>query len=277
MSSREGSVDFIIGDKIFKTWYLVVGDLKSGKIPLVLLHGGPGFSHHYMLADRSLYEKAGIPLVFYDQIGNGNSSHVKDAPKDFWKPELFMDQLNGLLSHLGISDSFDLLGHSWGGMLAGRQLRRELLERGTDSLLKSQFLPDIYDIIEKHEREGTTDEKDYQDVVGQFMRKHVCTVDPWPAVFLQSLGELEKDNTVYHTMWGPSEFSITGTMRGWTIIDILHRISAPLDEVQSIAVMPWFLNVPKVKWVELQNSTHLAQFEEPEKYFDVILAFLERS
>ncbi|KAJ8091784.1 hypothetical protein PM082_021019 [Marasmius tenuissimus] len=153
----------------------------------------------------------------------------------------------------------------------------ELLERGTDSLLKSQFLPDIYDMIEKREREGTTDEKDYQDVVGQFMRKHVCTVDPWPAVFLQSLGELEKDNTVYHTMWGPSEFSITGTMRGWTIIDILHRISAPLDEVQSIAVMPWFLNVPKVKWVELQNSTHLAQFEEPEKYFDVILAFLERS
>ncbi|EEB95063.1 hypothetical protein MPER_06025, partial [Moniliophthora perniciosa FA553] len=51
-----------------------------------------------------------IPLVFYDQIGNGASSHVKDAPEEVWTPESFMDQLDGLLIHLGIVDKFDFVG-----------------------------------------------------------------------------------------------------------------------------------------------------------------------
>lgn len=56
-----------------------------------------------------------IPIVFYDQIGNGESTHIKDKPADFWNPELFMDELDNLLKHLGIYENFDLLGHSWGG------------------------------------------------------------------------------------------------------------------------------------------------------------------
>jgi pimeloyl-ACP methyl ester carboxylesterase len=68
-------------------------------------------------------------------------------------------------------------------------------------------------------------------------------------------------------------FIAEGNLKHWTIIDILHKIqyptlllSAPMDEVQSIVVSPWFNNLPKVKWVEFINSTHLAQFEEPERY-----------
>jgi pimeloyl-ACP methyl ester carboxylesterase len=56
-----------------------------------------------------------IPVIFYDQIGNGASSHVQNAPPEFWAPELFMDQLDSLLGSLGIADNFDLLGNSWGG------------------------------------------------------------------------------------------------------------------------------------------------------------------
>lgn len=71
---------------------------------------------------------------------------------------------------------------------------------------------------------------------------------------------------------GPSEFTTTGTLKEWDITGIVDRIacptlliSAPLDEIQEPAVLPFFLKIPRVKWVELQNSTHLAQFEEPEK------------
>ena len=56
-----------------------------------------------------------IPVVFYDQIGNGASSHCPGVPPDFWTPELFMDELDNLLKSLGIYDDFDLLGQSWGG------------------------------------------------------------------------------------------------------------------------------------------------------------------
>lgn len=56
-----------------------------------------------------------IPVLFYDQLGNGESSHCEDAPPDFWTPELFMDELDNLLKTLEIYNNFDLLGQSWGG------------------------------------------------------------------------------------------------------------------------------------------------------------------
>jgi len=56
-----------------------------------------------------------IPVIFYDQIGNGESSHCSGVPKQFWTPELFMDELDNLLHALEIYEDFDLLGQSWGG------------------------------------------------------------------------------------------------------------------------------------------------------------------
>jgi len=70
---------------------------------------------------------------------------------------------------------------------------------------------------------------------------------------------------------GPSQFTTIGNLKNWDITGIINKIacptlliSAPLDEIQEVAVLP-FLKIPKVKWVELQNSTHLGQFEEPER------------
>lgn len=47
----------------------------------------------------------------YDQIGTDTR---RDASKEFWTPGLFMDELDNLLSYLGISECFDLVGQSWG-------------------------------------------------------------------------------------------------------------------------------------------------------------------
>lgn len=45
-----GLADFVVDGKTYQTYYVVYGDLKaSGRRPLVGLHGGPGFSHHYMM------------------------------------------------------------------------------------------------------------------------------------------------------------------------------------------------------------------------------------
>lgn len=56
------------------------------------------------------------PVILYDQLGNGASSHCTGVPKEFWGIELFVDELENLLGALGVSEDFDLLGHSWGGM-----------------------------------------------------------------------------------------------------------------------------------------------------------------
>ncbi|KAJ1493594.1 hypothetical protein T484DRAFT_1767883 [Baffinella frigidus] len=52
---------------------------KRAALPLVVLHGGPGIPHDYLLPLAGLAESAGGRAVFfYDQLGSGNS----DSPQD---------------------------------------------------------------------------------------------------------------------------------------------------------------------------------------------------
>ena len=63
----------------------------------------------------------GRAVIHYDQIGNGRSTHLPDRGADFWTVDLFLDELDNLLAHLGIADRYHLLGQSWGGMLGAEQ------------------------------------------------------------------------------------------------------------------------------------------------------------
>ncbi|PPQ66527.1 hypothetical protein CVT26_009500 [Gymnopilus dilepis] len=296
----EGKIDFKVGSETYQTWYKTYGDVKNSKHrPLVLVHGGPGMSHHYLLPHKIIYEKLGIPLLFYDQIGNSASSHCPGVPESFWTPDLFMDELDNIIHALGLSDDFDLFGQSWGGMLvaqyaatrAPKGLKRliianspasvPLMVKGFDVLL-DKFPQEFKDIIRKHEEAGTYEDKEYQDATQVFYKKHICTNDPWPEELNTTLGCAISNPTVYRAMLGPSEFTVIGSLKDWSIVDILHKISVPTllfsspnDEIQEISVFPFFTKIPKIKWVELQNSSHLPAFEEPERYFDVLFSFLK--
>lgn len=101
-----------------KTWYKVFGDLTdSTKVPLFILHGGPAAGHEYLLSLSTLSEL----VIFYDQIGCGQSTELpeKNGNTNFWTPKLFCNELSNLIAYLGLGHRpIDLLGHSWGGMLA---------------------------------------------------------------------------------------------------------------------------------------------------------------
>ena len=106
-------------DKPCITYCKVFGDLGAGtKRPLVVVHGGPGMCHDYLLPIADL-AVGGRPVVFYDQLGGGRSTHLSERNGDtaFWTVQLFIDELHNLLDHLGIHDCYDILGQSWGGML----------------------------------------------------------------------------------------------------------------------------------------------------------------
>src|ERR1700761_9194593 len=59
---KEGKIPFIVGHETFETYYKVFGDIDScADGPLIVLHGGPGISHDYLiplsdLASRSPYQ-----------------------------------------------------------------------------------------------------------------------------------------------------------------------------------------------------------------------------
>lgn len=216
----DGEANFHVplAGKTCKTHYWISGDLKSGKTPLVVAHGGPGATHLYVATHIELTAKFGIPVVLYDQIGNGLSTHLpeKKADEAFWTVELFVAELDNLLEKLGISDRYDLLGHSWGGMLgssfAVRQpkgLRRLVLASSVACMqdwmdagqkLQRQLPEDVQATIEKHEAAGTTDSKEYEKAMEVFYSRHICRVDPLPSGFVLDNEWMAQDNTVYHTM-----------------------------------------------------------------------------
>ena len=109
-------------DKPCITYCKVFGDLGAGtKRPLVVVHGGPGMCHDYLLPLADL-AAGGTPVVFYDQLGGGRSTHLPERNGDtaFWTEALFMDEFDNVVRHLGIGAAFDVLGQSWGGMLMAR-------------------------------------------------------------------------------------------------------------------------------------------------------------
>lgn len=81
VQTLEGEVEYLItaAGKPCKTWYTVFGDLEGWiQKPLVGLHGGPGVTHHYLLNLSRLSAAYSIPVVLYDQIGNGKSTHLPE-------------------------------------------------------------------------------------------------------------------------------------------------------------------------------------------------------
>jgi L-proline amide hydrolase len=102
-----------------ETWYRVMGELDptAAKTSVVICHGGPGAGHDYCepIADLRRYGRA---CVLYDQLGCRKSQLLPDAPADFWRPQLFKDELAELTRHLGVADRYAVVGQSWGGMLA---------------------------------------------------------------------------------------------------------------------------------------------------------------
>jgi L-proline amide hydrolase len=101
-----------------ETWVQITepDDARNGALPLLVRHGGPGMAHNYVRNIAELADETGRTVIHYDQTGCGNSTHLPDAPADFWTPDLFVDEFHTVRHALGI-DEYHLLGQSWGGML----------------------------------------------------------------------------------------------------------------------------------------------------------------
>lgn len=247
----EGKINFTVEGETYQTWYKVIGDIKNSKSgrPLVTLHGGPGSAHYYLLSLADLASTHGITVIFYDQLGISNSTHLPDKPKDFWKPELFMDELENLLQALGIQDDFDLLGHSWGGML-GSQFAATREPKGLKHLIISDSpasmplweevandlikgMPeDVQKTLKEHEDAGTTDSKEYEEAMNVFYAKHLCRIQPMPDEVAKSFQCMSEDPTVYHTM---SVYSLPALFVLWLSSPTSRYIGMALRNSMSLA------------------------------------------
>ena len=278
------------------TAYTILGDLHSGKTPLVALHGGPGFLGKSAMTVAQYAEKSGRPAVIYDQIGCGSSSLLREKPKEFWQADIFVQEFYELIKHLGIEDNFAINGHSWGGLLAAeiaitqpRGLKALVLSSplgdsdtwvaGVKELL-AQMPSEISSVIIKHEEAGTTTTDEYMEAAFKFYDKHVIRI-PMPQDVIEIFDEALADQNVYNAMWGPSELMCNGTLAGHVVTDRLDRIIAPTliisgkyDECMASTAGAYLSGIKGSRWELFEESSHLSYVEEAAKYQRVMNDFL---
>jgi len=92
-------------------FYKIVGKGEA----FVLLHGGPGSFHDELYPFFLDFAKS-HKVIFYDQRGNGKST-LNMIDSTTFNEELMVEDLEALRKEFGI-EKLNLIGHSWGGLLA---------------------------------------------------------------------------------------------------------------------------------------------------------------
>jgi len=293
MAVTEGRIPF----RGAETWYRSLdAENEDGRLPLLCLHGGPGANWLHLKPYEALADKRRV--VFYDQLGSGNSALSRPHDSEMWVPELFVEEVDAVREALGL-ERVHILGHSWGGMLGMQYacgkpegLASLIVESSPASIpewmpelarLRSELPPEVEATLREHEESGTTDDPAYEEAVMVFYQRHLCRVDPWPDWLVECFTILEANPEVYRSMNGPSEFHVIGTIRDWDITDRLGEIEVPTlvfsgryDEVTPAMTEAVHRGIPGSEYTVLEESSHMSQAEEPERTLELVRDFLAR-
>lgn len=290
MPAKEGFVPF----HGYNTWYRIVGDREEpSRCPLLCLHGGPGASWDCFEPLEAI-AGTGRRVIFYDQLGCGNSNVPADP--SIYTMALYLEEVEVIRQALRL-ERVHILGQSWGGMLAMEYALTQpvglagliLADTGASSpqwvaemrRLVGELPPDVQQTILKHEMAGTTDSSEYQEASRIFYHCHVDRINPQPDCLKRMVGK--PGDEVYHIMWGPSEFFMTGTLKDWDITSRLGEIRVPTlvmggryDHATPAVTEMVHRGISGSEWVIFENSGHIPQLEETERYLQVLGQFLDR-
>jgi proline iminopeptidase len=289
---RTGGVKMVpvVGGK-YKVWTKKIG---SGPVKVLLLHGGPGFTHEYLEAMESFLPQAGIEMYYYDQLGCGNSDQPDDP--SLWTLPRYLEEVEEVRKGLGL-DNFVLYGHSWGGVLGieyalhhQRHLRGLVISNmtaGIQSLLqhldliKQQLPPASLAKLQALEAQQAYDTPEYQQIMmEELYPKVICRTTPWPDAVDRTFRHANPK--IYNQMQGKSEFLVTGNLKDWERWDRLHdikvrtlTIGARHDEMNPDDMRKMARLMPNARAVICDSGSHLCMWDQQAFYFEHLLKFLK--
>jgi proline iminopeptidase len=279
----------VVGGK-YKVWTKKIG---SGPVKVLLLHGGPGFSHEYLEALESFLPQAGIEIYYYDQLGCNNSDQPDDA--SLWTLARYTTEVEEVRRALGL-EHFVLYGHSWGGILAieyalhhQQHLRGLVISDMTAGIqsylkrtafIKRQLPPDTLARLTALEAKEDYDSPEYQKIMMEDLYpKMICRVQPWPEPVSRAFRHA--NDKIYNLMQGKSEFLVTGNLKDWERWDRLHEIKvkaltigAQYDEMDPQDMKKMATLMPNASYAFCPNGSHLCMWDDQEVYFKHLLNFL---
>jgi len=281
----------------FKVWTKRVGNSPTMKV--LLLHGGPGFSHEYLEAFDSYFPGASIEYYYYDQLDSAFSDKPNDP--DLWNVPRFVEEVEQVRQALGLDASnFYLYGQSWGGILAIEyalkyqgNLKGLVISNMMSSIpayndyAKGVLMPAMDQGVLKEilalEAAGDYANPRYEELLfGNFYVEHVLRMPPdqWPDPVLRAFSNYNHD--LYVALQGPSEMGASGKLLNWDRSGDLVQIIVPTlvigaaHDTMDPKHMEWMAGqLANGRFLLCPDGSHLALYDDQKVYFDGLIKFIK--
>jgi proline iminopeptidase len=272
-----------------RIWYKRTG--TGTGTPVILLHGGPGYNSFYLKSLEALGDDR--PVIRYDQLGGGKSGPMTDTSQ--MTIAHFVRELDSLRIALGYA-RVHILGHSWGTILgfeyyrahpehvasltmASAALDIPAWERNARRLVRT-LSDSAQEAIRVREAERKFDAPDYQRALEEFYGKYVWRHPP--EADLDSTMKLANQD-IYGYMQGPSEFTITGTLKSYDVTPLLGTIKVPtlytvgeFDEADPPTIRRFASLTPGAAVEVIPGAAHITTWDNPEAMLRVVRRFLRK-
>ncbi len=278
----------------FKVWTKRFGNNPAIKI--LLLHGGPAFTHEYMECFETFFQRESFEFYEYDQLG----SYYSDQPKDssLWTIDRFTEEVEQVRQAIGADhNNFYIIGNSWGGLLAMEYaLKYQANLKGlvvanmvasipqyvkyANGVLAPQMPPDVLAEIRTLEANKDYSNPRYMELlIPNFYKEHICRLNEWPNGFNRAMSHV--NNEIYTLMQGPSEFAASGRLAQWDITTRLKDIAIPTlmvgakhDTMDPKLMEQQSKLVQNGRYLYCPNGSHLAMWDDQQIFMKGVIDFI---
>ncbi len=268
-------------------------EMEGKGMPLILIHGGPGATHHYFHPSFS-QAKDFAQIIYYDQRGCGLSEFNKGAG---YSVNQAVDDLEFLRKALNLP-RWILIGHSYGGLLAQsyavkypENVAGLVLVASHPSFLHPSFLG-----FSKRQNEYLAEEekKRIREIHELYLAKKLSVEQTLYNAFLN--GDWKRQNFYKPSKERLSHIALYEWINDADFNDVMSRDARRINLKGAFENCPiptliiegrWDLgasldkpailhkNHPRSQLIIFEQSGHRPFSDEPERFFQVLKDFLE--
>lgn len=263
-------------------------------IPLVIIHGGPGLDHSYLLPQMQQLADT-YELIFFDQRGCGKSSvHLDSAAMTM---DALVEDIDKVRDAYNLN-TMNLMGHSWGGLLAmayaikhGDRLNSLILVNSTPPT--SELRQASFNMIARRTTRSDSIAEASLVQSDEFNRHDPETMQRYFRLFFRGSFRNPTLADELTLKFGP-EYAATSRlvkylakdpqMQSYDILTQLETITCPVLVIASDDdITPPESNeqihshISGSRYIVLKNCGHFPFIEAPGQFFPVVRDFLERT
>ena len=264
--------------------YWVYGKPNTAATPIFAVNGGPGLSHIYMVQnDTWLRISAHRQVIFYDQRGNGASRLTN--PSAAKSIDAQVADLDAIRDHLHF-DKIDLCGDSFGGFLViayaaahPEHVHKLIISDGLPSWKAIVHLfPQVFpDRLEANEAAAHASKASPDEQAQQSIRDHFGMIFYSPEKLAhymanaKDLGFSPQTARAVGQSIGDLDYTPALAKFNFPVLVITGRYDM---NVAPLTAWRMYKAIPGARFVAFEQSGHLPSYEEPDKYVQVVDAFL---